>query len=380
MSDTSPSSREVVVALDSFKGSLSAEEACRIVQETLREARPSLHVVCRPMADGGEGTVRALLAARKGEWIVQRVMGPWPGRIVEAGYAWFAEDQLAVVETASAAGLTLLAPSERQPLRTTTCGVGELIRAAADRGAARIWLAVGGSATVDGGVGAATALGWAFLDAEGRPLPLGGGALARLAAIRPPKPLRLPPLEVLYDATHRLCGPEGAARVFGPQKGATPEQVSQLEAGLERLAEIVRRDIGGDLRSVIGGGAAGGLAAGAVAFMNARLRPGVEAVMQAVNLAGALHGADWVITGEGRLDETSLRGKVVSGVIAAARQAGARVAILAGTVRLSPEALRAAGIESALACAEAGVPSEQAMAEARERLADATRKWIADTA
>ncbi|MBU1693518.1 MAG: glycerate kinase [Verrucomicrobia bacterium] len=362
---------KIVVALDSFKGSLSAERACAIVAHSLKEALPEAEVEARPMADGGEGTARAILGARSGRWVARRAMGPLPDRVVEAGYAWLEDDRTAVVEMASASGLTLLAPGERNPLKTTTHGTGELVRAAIEQGARRILLAVGGSATVDGGVGAAMAVGWQFADARGVPVGLGGGELQRIARFQAPDPWKPPPVEVLCDVTHGLCGPEGAARVFGPQKGATPAMVERLDAGLRQLARLVQANLGLDLLALPGGGAAGGLAAGAVAFMNAQLVPGVQAVMEVVRLADALIGADWVITGEGRLDDTSLCGKVVSGVAALARKKGARVAVLAGTVALPSRMWRRAGMDMAIACAPAGMSAAEAMTRAEELLAGA---------
>ncbi|MBP7829040.1 MAG: glycerate kinase [Kiritimatiellae bacterium] len=359
---------KVVVAPDSFKGSLSAARAGGIVRAALRAARPGLDVVVCPMADGGEGTAEALMAARGGTWIACRVAGPLPDQRVEAGYAWMESAREAVVEMAAASGLTLVPPGEQDPLKTTTYGTGELMAAAFGRGARRLLLAVGGSATVDGGVGAVTALGWQFLDDRGKPVGPGGGELERIRTIHPPAAWLPPPVDVLCDVTNPLLGPEGAARVFGPQKGATPGMVEQLEAGLANLARRGREQVGVEISTRPGGGAAGGLAAGAAAFLGARLVSGTRAVIEATGLAEALAGADWVITGEGRLDETSLRGKVVSGVIEVARRAGARVAVLAGRVGLSPEACRGARIERVESCAPAEMLTPEALARAEELL------------
>lgn len=357
-----------VVALDSFKGSLSAARACDIVARRLRAALPGSAWEARPMADGGEGTAETILNAGRGVWVGHRVMGPLPDRAVDARLAWLESPGTAVVEMASASGLTLISPRERNPLKTTTRGTGELVEVAIRKGARRVLLAVGGSATVDGGVGAAMALGWEFLDEHGDPVGLGGGELERIRTIRPPAAWSPPPVEVLCDVGNPLLGPDGAARVFGPQKGATPEMVERLEAGLANLARRVREQAGVDISTLSGGGAAGGLAAGAVAFLNARLVSGARVVMEATGLADAIAGADWVITGEGRFDETSLRGKVVSGVAEAARVRGVPVAVLAGRVALSEEAWRPAGIEAAVACAPPGMGSHEAMARAEELL------------
>jgi glycerate 2-kinase len=351
---------KIVVAMDSFKGSISARLACETVREGLLAAAPDDDVICVPMADGGEGTAEALLAARHGEWKSCRVMGPLPGRYIDAGFAWFADDRLAVVEMAAASGLTLLEETERNPLLTTTLGTGELLRAAADAGAQRILLAVGGSATVDGGTGAATALGWRFLDEAGSLLDPGGGALVRLSRIIPPAHPWSCGVDVLCDVDHPLLGPHGAAPVFGPQKGATAAMVAQLESGLERLAACVQDQLGMDIAHLPGGGAAGGLAAGAVAFLSGRLVPGIDAVMEASRLPGLVAGADWVLSGEGCFDASSLRGKVVSGILRVAQPHGVQVGVLAGCAPLPESEWQAAGLQFVAPTAQEGTPFEEA--------------------
>ena len=306
---------KIVIAMDSFKGSLTAVEACAAVARGILGVRPDVEIIERPMADGGEGTARTLIAAAGGEWVEERVMGPLPEMKVDAGYAWLpTAGPRALVEMAQASGLALLTEDQLDPLQTTTYGTGELLRTAVGRGAERLWLAVGGSATVDGGVGAAMALGWTFHDRAGRNIGHGGGELERIVSITPPTQIDLPPVEVLCDVDNPLCGPRGAAAVFGPQKGATPEMVERLDSGLAHLADVVERDLGRELRDLAGAGAAGGLAAGAVAFMNATLVSGIEAMIEASKIEEDLVAADWVVTGEGRLDEQSLYGKVVSGI------------------------------------------------------------------
>lgn len=279
---------------------------------------------------------------------------------------------------ASASGLTLLTPNQRNPLKTTTYGTGQLIRAAVDRGARRILLAIGGSATIDGGVGAAMALGWKFLDGDGREIGLGGGELGRIARIVPPRQGLDATVEVLCDVDNPLCGQRGAARVYGPQKGATPEMVETLDAALGHLAGVIRDQLGRDIAAVPGAGAAGGMAAGAMAFVNARLVCGIDAVMAQTRLAEAVTGADWVLTGEGSFDEQSLYGKVVSGVLRVAKAAGANVGVLAGQVRLTPGEYRRAGIDAALACMEDGMDLNDAIAHGRELLDRATGRFARD--
>jgi len=360
---------KIVVAMDSLKGSLDARRACDAAARGIRSTCPNAEIVLKPMADGGEGTADAFRAAWGGTWIPLRVTGPLPGREVDAGYAWFEERRCSVVEMAAASGITLLSRAELNPLLTTTFGTGQLLKDAFARGAT-VRLAVGGSATVDGGVGAAMALGWKFLDASGKPIALGGGELARIVSIVPPPSRDYPPIEVLSDTTATLCGKYGAAPTFGPQKGATPDMVRQLSDGLDNLTARVRESLGIDIAHMPGGGAAGGLAAGAVAFFGARIVSGIEAVIEAADLAQALTGADWVVTGEGCFDATSLRGKVVSGVIEAARRAGAKVAVLAGSVRLTESESRAAGAGAAAAMRTDGMTLDYAISHAVELLED----------
>ena len=409
---------KIVVAIDSFKGSLTAVQACQVVAQAISSMALQAEVVTKPMADGGEGTASVLMAAAGGQWISQTVTGPLPDMNVDAGFVWLADDRTAVVEMATAAGLQLLRPEQRNPLYATTYGVGQLIKAAIDYGARRILLAIGGSATVDGGVGAAMALGWRFLAQDGQEIGLGGGQLSRIAKIVAPVcsvPGRasrgtgiLPVIlnhgqdahatetphgvttneasglsstvtvEVLCDVDNPLCGEHGAARVYGPQKGATPEMVERLDAALAHLAEVVKDQLGRDIAEVPGAGAAGGLAAGAIAFMNARLVCGIDTVMAQTRLQEAVAGADWVLTGEGSFDEQSLRGKVVSGVLRVAKAAGVKVGVLAGQVRLPPGQYRQAGIEAAVSCMEDGMDLEYAITHGRMLLDRAARRFMRD--
>jgi glycerate kinase len=366
---------KIVVAMDSFKGSLTAERACTVVAESIASVVPAAEIVIKRMADGGEGTAQAMLAAGNGQWIEKMVTGPLPGMRVCAGFAWFAYEKLAVVEMATSSGLQLLPPQRRNPLKTTTYGAGQLMTAAMDYGAQRILLAVGGSATVDGGTGAATAMGWKFLGKDGKEVGLGGGRLIQIdTIIPPPYPSRVP-IEVLCDVDNPLCGEQGAAKVYGPQKGATQEMVEVLEAGLEHLAELVQKQLGRDVRNLPGAGAAGGLAAGAVAFMGAKLVRGIETVISWSRLGQDIAGADWVITGEGCFDRQSLRGKVVSGVARAAKNAGAKVAVLAGQVLLTGQEYRSLGVVDAFACMNDRMPLEHAIRNGEKLLAKAARDF-----
>lgn len=360
---------KIVIACDSFKGSLPAEAVCATLAATLRASCPGVQVVALPLADGGEGTVAAVLDTLAGQWVQMDVMGPLPHLTVEAGFGWCTCPPRALIEMAVASGLELLRSDQRDPMRTTTYGTGQLLKAAFLH-EAPVMLAVGGSATVDGGVGAAMALGWRFLDTNGREIGFGGGALQRLVKIAPPAQRRYPPVTVLADVDHPLCGPGGAARVFGPQKGAQAEDVIDLERGLEQLARVIRTDLGIEVSALPGGGAAGGLAAGATAFLGAEIRPGGPWVREAVGLKDELADTDWVITGEGCFDATSLRGKVVSGVLEDARDTGTRVAVIAGSVKLNEADWRAAGVSAVLPLCDGGVPESYAIEHARELLAD----------
>ena len=365
---------KIVLAFDSFKGSLTAQEACRIVSSTLASIRPSWKVISKPMADGGEGTSQTILSAIHGEWCPCRVMGPLPDRQVEAGYIWLPEDRAALIEMATASGITLIPESHLNPMLTTTYGTGELMMKALERQPRRILLAVGGSATVDGGVGAAMALGWRFLDVAGREVELGGNGLEQISQIiSPPDCGSLPPIEVLCDVTNPLCGERGAAVVYGPQKGATADMVRRLDIALSRLAYLMKMQTGRDIAAESGAGAAGGLAAGAMAFMGARLVPGVEAVMNVCGVEKAMQGADWVITGEGRLDHQSFQGKVVSGIVNAARRNHVKVAVIAGQIALSESEWRDSGVAQAYGLVLPGTFTPEMIKETAQRLENSVR-------
>ncbi len=366
---------KIVVALDKFKGALTAPQACRIAATALRSALPDAEIILKPMADGGDGAAQALIAARDGQWLPVRALDPL-GREIESGIGWLERDRTAIVEMAGVSGLALLKKFERDPMRASSFGTGQLIAAAIEHGAAKIWLGVGGSATVDGGVGAATALDWKFLDATGRPVGPGGGALRTIAAILPSK-RKFPPIETLCDVENPLCGPNGAAAVFGPQKGASPAMVAELDAGLRHLADIIKAELGKDILNCPGAGAAGGLAGGALAFFGATLVAGVETIMDAVQLSDALRHADWVITGEGKLDRQSLQGKVVSGVIRRARAFNKPVAIVAGSIALSAEELDRAHVREVVSICGGDITEDQSLKEPEQHLARAIRALAA---
>ena len=363
----------VLVAMDSFKGSLTAARACEIVAESIGQVVPKAEIILKPLADGGEGTASAMMAAGNGRWIKETVTGPLPDMQVDAGFVWFEAERMALVEMAAASGLELLSPKLRNPLKTTTYGTGQLINAAVNYGAKRVLLAVGGSATVDGGTGAAAAMGWKFLDEQKNEIIPSGGELIRIAKIISPSQTNRVPIEVLCDVDNPLCGEHGAAKVYAPQKGADEEMIGLLEAALEHLAELIKRQLGQHIKDVPGAGAAGGLAAGAIAFMGARLLSGIEAVMSQNHLGDAVTKADWVITGEGKFDEQSLRGKVISGILRLTKNTTAKVAVLAGQVLLTPREYCRLGVVDAISCMNGTMTLQYAMENGEKLLSQAAK-------
>ena len=326
---------KIVIAPDSFKGSLSALQAARAIARGLRRVLPAAHFQLVPVADGGEGTVDALLAAVGGRRITTTVCGPL-GEPVAARWGLLREG-MAVIEMAAASGLTLVSPTRRRPLGASTFGTGELISAALDRGVRQILLGIGGSASTDGGAGMAQALGVRLLDARGRPLRpgIGGGALQRVARVDGAGlDPRLATVELLVacDVNNPLVGPRGAAAVYGPQKGATPADVQMLDANLRHFGRLAGAFCGQPLLRLPGGGAAGGLGAGLLAFAGARLVAGGPTVLTWAGLERALAGADLVITGEGRLDSQTRFGKTPASVAALAARYGVPVLGLAGSL------------------------------------------------
>jgi len=372
---------KIVIAMDSFKGSLKAHEACAAVSNVITNILSDVLIVIKPLADGGEGTAKAMIEASDGIWIPHIAMGPFRQMHVEAGFAWFS-DGTALVEMAAVNGLELLKPEQYNPLKTTTYGTGQLIKAAVRHGADKILLAVGGSATVDGGIGAAMALGFKFLDHHKNSVPLGGGGLVNIARIISPEPSLLlsregktVEVEVLCDVDNPLCGENGAAEIYGPQKGATPQMVKRLEIGLSHMAKLVREQLGKDIENIPGAGAAGGLAAGAVAFMNASIVSGIETVMARCNLRAELESADWVITGEGSFDHQSLYGKVISGILKMAQQTNTRVAVIAGQVNIPEAEYNKLGIAAAIPTKPDDMPLDEALGKSRMLLVEAAKRF-----
>jgi len=372
---------KIVIAPDSFKESLSAAEVAAAIAAGLGEVWPQAELLCRPMADGGEGTVEAVIAAVGGERRETLVRGPL-GEPVTAHWGWIAESRSAVIEMAAASGLHRVPADRRDALRSCTYGTGELILAALEAGAGRIVLGFGGSATNDAGSGMLRALGARFEDAAGRPLPPGGAALAQVQRIDLAgldARLAQVDFEVACDVDNPLCGPRGASQVFGPQKGATPEQVRQLDAALGRFADVCATALGRDARDNPGSGAAGGIGFAAQTFLGAAFRPGIELVAEVSGLEQAVIGADLVITGEGRIDEQTLHGKTPMGVATIAKRHGVPVVVLAGTLGEGYERLYGHGIDAAFSLAPGPISLAAALADAplllRRRAADIARLW-----
>jgi glycerate kinase len=349
---------KVVVAPNSFKGSLSAAEAAAAIARGVREALPDAEVIEIPVADGGEGTVDALVSSRKGTYREVEVDGPL-GDPVRAAYGLIDGGRTGVVELASASGLTLTPLESRDPRRASTYGFGQLLEAVRRHGVAYIVAGIGGSATNDGGAGMAQAMGYRLLDAGGRDLPRGGAALARLARIDSSgfdAGWRSVSVMVASDVTNPLTGPRGATYVYGPQKGADPDVLRELDEALAHLAVVIARDLGKQVADIPGAGAAGGAGAGLVAFLDAKLVEGAPLVVDASGFDQALHGARLVITGEGRVDGQTASGKAPGEVAKRALAAGIPTLLLAGSRGPGWESLSSMGVTSVVTLAQEADP------------------------
>ncbi|PQV86744.1 glycerate kinase [Cronobacter sakazakii] len=362
--------KKIVIAPDSFKESLSAMDVAKAIEAGFREIYPQAHYVCVPMADGGEGTVEAMVAATGGQIITTPVTAPL-GNKVDGFFGLLGDGETAVVEMAAASGLHLVPTAQRDPRITTSYGTGELILAALERGVKAIVIGIGGSATNDGGAGMMQALGARFLDGEGCELAPGGAALARLerldlSALDP----RLAQVSVTAacDVDNPLCGEKGASAVFGPQKGATPAMVSELDAALRRFGEQLEAATGKAIISAPGAGAAGGMGAALLGMLNAELRPGIEIVIESLGLAQAVRDADLVITGEGRLDSQSIHGKTPVGVARVAKQFQRPVVAIAGSLTPDYQIVHEHGIDAAFSVIDRIVTLQEALDDAERNL------------
>ncbi len=339
---------KIVIAPDSYKESLSALDVATAIEQGFREIFPQAEYIKLPVADGGEGTVEAMVAATQGRIVEVTVTGPL-GTQVEGFYGLSGDEQSAFIEMAAASGLELVLPEQRNPLITTSWGTGELIRHALDAGVKHIIIGIGGSATNDGGAGMVQALGAKLLDSEGNPLGQGGGALETLARIdisELDRRLHDCRIEVACDVTNPLTGKEGATAIFGPQKGATPEMITRLDTALAHYAELIKRDLDLDVLDLAGGGAAGGMGAALFAFCGAELRQGIEIVTDALHLDRYVAEADLVITGEGRIDSQTVHGKVPVGVAKVAKRYNKPVIGIAGSLTADVGVVHEHGIDA----------------------------------
>jgi glycerate kinase len=373
----------VLLCPDSFKDALSAQEAAAAMARGVQRAAPNAHVHTCPLADGGEGSLDALIAATGAERRQLNVQDAL-GRPRQATWGWLSSQRTAFIELAEASGLQHLAADERSALHTSTFGVGELLLAALDQGAEKALLLLGGSATNDGGAGMLQALGARFLDQNGKSLPLGGAALSQLASIELDgldRRLAGLALEAAVDVDNPLLGERGASAVFGPQKGASPEEVEQLDRALSHFADISAHALGEDYRELPGAGAAGGMGFAAKAYLNATLKPGIAMIMQQADMATLLGRADLVITGEGRLDGQSLAGKTPIGVSRAAQRLNKPVIVLAGSLGDGWQACFNEGVTAAFALADGPMTLAEALPRTAElleaRCESLLRLWIA---
>ncbi len=365
----------IAVAPNAFRGSLTAIEAtASIIAGLSRSALKNLQTLPMPLADGGDGTLDILIRGLGGELVTITVTGPIDSP-VQAAMGLLGDGRTAVIEMARASGVELVPRHLRNPLIATTYGTGELIREAVRRGYQRFLIGIGGSATVDGATGCLQALGARLLDESGADIPRGGGGLSKLARIdaSPLKPLRdNVEITVLCDVNNPLIGPNGAAHVFGPQKGADPAMVEVLDANLAHFAEIIRRDLGIHIADMPGAGAAGGLGAGLVAFLGAKLAPGGSTLISLLGYDQQLASADLVITGEGKLDSQTVGGKAVQRIAAVAREANVPVVAFAGTLEASGDALRSMGIQAAWSIVPGPCTLDDAVAHSAEWLSRAS--------
>jgi glycerate kinase len=369
---------KIIAAPDSYKGCMTAPEAAAAMLRGALQAFPGARTAAVPMADGGEGTMQCLVESTGGAYRTATVQDPL-GREREAAFGLLGDGRTCVVELAESSGLPLLAADERDPLRASSYGFGQLIRAGLDAGAREFLLCLGGSATNDGGAGMLQALGFELLDEDGRPIPPGGGGLAKLRRIetgRADPRLAACTWTVACDVDNPLVGPNGASAVFGPQKGADPDCVALLDANLSAFADVLEAAVGRPIRDLPGAGAAGGTAAALVALLGARLEPGIELCLQASGLARELADADLVLTGEGRVDSQTLRGKTPCGVARLAARHGVPTIVFGGSVGPGAEGLSAFGVIRIVSLADERVTVEEAIRRGAELLERKTAQTL----
>lgn len=360
----------IVLAPDSFKESMTAKEACESMERGIKKVNSNISCIHVPMADGGEGTMQSLVDATNGRVYSLEVVGPI-GDKVKAEYGILGDGEIGILEMASASGIQLVHSDKRNPLVTTTYGTGELIKACLNHGVKKLLIGIGGSATNDGGAGVIQALGGKLLDEEGNELGFGGGELGKLNTIDlsnfDPR-LKDVVIEVACDVSNPLCGESGASNVYGPQKGATKEMVSILDNNLRHYAEIIKKQIGKDVLNVPGAGAAGGLGAGLMAFLNGSLKKGIEMVIEYAGLEEKVKGADMVWTGEGSIDSQTQYGKTPLGVATISKKYNKPVVALAGRVGDGIEVLFEKGIDSIFGITKGATSLEEALAKGQENI------------
>ncbi|MFH7767277.1 glycerate kinase [Acinetobacter sp. BSP-28] len=372
-------SKTFVLAPDSFKESMTAEQACQAMQCGIQQVCPDAICISVPMADGGEGTVDALVAARNGRKVAIEVSGPFIDHKVQTYFGLIENDQTAVIEMAMANGIHLLEKSKRNPLLTSTFGTGEMIKAALDLGVAKIIIGLGGSVTNDGGSGMVQALGVKFLDAQGQAVALGGGQLDQIHSIDlSGLDARLAQTEIVIasDVNNPLCGANGASAVFGPQKGATAEMVQILDRNLAHFAYVIESELNISKQNIAGAGAAGGLGFGLMAFAHASIQSGVELVIQETQLAEKIAQADYVLTGEGKIDFQTKFGKTPFGVAQVAKQFNKPVIAFAGLVGDGIDELYGLGFSQIIEINPPNIGLEDAMKNAERHLEKACEKFV----
>ncbi len=370
---------KIVVAIDSLKGSLTSMEAGRAIRDGVLKVLPDTEVIVRPLADGGEGTTEALVEGLGGEMVYVDVHGPLETR-VKAGYGWIAETKTAIMEMAAAAGIIIVGKDKR-PLDATTYGVGEMIKDAVLKGCQNFIIGIGGSATNDGGIGMLTALGYEFLDQDGKAVGIGGGALKDIAAIKTENvmpELKECQFKIACDVTNPLCGTNGATYIYGPQKGVTEDLRDDLDQALGSYAEVTKKYLGTDFAESEGAGAAGGLGFAFLSYLHGNLQPGIDLVLDAVEMEKAMEGADLVFTGEGRLDYQTAMGKAPVGIAKLAKKHGAKVIALAGAVIEGAEKCNENGIDAYFPILQQIVTLDEAMdaKTAKENMKKTTEQVI----
>ena len=370
---------KIVIAPDSYKESLSASEVAQAIEKGFREIFPDAQYVSVPVADGGEGTVEAMIAATQGTEQHVSVTGPL-GEKVNACWGISGDGATAIIEMAAASGLALVPPAKRNPLVTTSCGTGELILDALDKGARNIIIGIGGSSTNDGGAGMVQALGAKLCDANGKEIGYGGGSLMALNSIDvsglDPR-LKECTIRVACDVTNPLIGETGASRIFGPQKGADEATIVELDRNLSHYADVIKKSLQIDVKNVPGSGAAGGMGAALMAFLGAELRSGIEIVTQALNLEEHIHDCTWVLTGEGRLDSQSIHGKVPVGVANVAKKYHKPVIGIAGSLTRDVGIVHQYGIDAVFSVLNSVSSLEEAFRGASDNIYRASRNIAA---